>query len=55
MPRPFSSDDLDDLFAIQSRPQVARFLCWDVRDIEQVRAALDAKTRESLLDEEGSA
>jgi RimJ/RimL family protein N-acetyltransferase len=51
--RPFSPEDLDDLFDIQSRPEVARFLYWDARDVEQVREALDLKTRESALDEEG--
>jgi RimJ/RimL family protein N-acetyltransferase len=51
--RPFSPGDLDDLFDIQSRPEVARFLYWEARDAGQVREALDVKTRESVLDEEG--
>lgn len=51
--RPFTCDDLDDLFAIQSRADVARFLYWEPRDVEQVRQALDEKTRETVLDDEG--
>jgi RimJ/RimL family protein N-acetyltransferase len=51
--RPFVPGDLDDLFAIQSRPDVARFLYWDARDREQVRRALDRKTGQSVLAEEG--
>lgn len=51
--RPFSRDDLDELFAIQSRPEVSRFLYWEPRDVEQVRQALQNKTRQSVLRDEG--
>jgi RimJ/RimL family protein N-acetyltransferase len=51
--RPFRPDDLDGLFAMQSRPEVARFLYWEPRDRDQVRQALDRKIHESTLDDEG--
>jgi RimJ/RimL family protein N-acetyltransferase len=51
--RPFRPDDLDDLTAIQSRPEVARFLYWDARDPDQVREALAQKTGQAWLDREG--
>jgi RimJ/RimL family protein N-acetyltransferase len=51
--RPFLAGDLQDLFAVQSRPEVARFLYWEARDLGQVRQVLDAKLQESALREEG--
>jgi RimJ/RimL family protein N-acetyltransferase len=51
--RPFQADDLDGLFAIQSRPDVARFLLWGPRDREQVREVLAKKIGQSTLDDEG--
>jgi RimJ/RimL family protein N-acetyltransferase len=53
--RPFQPDDLDGLVAIQSKPEVARFLYWEPRDREQVRPVLDAKIRQSVLVDEGDA
>jgi RimJ/RimL family protein N-acetyltransferase len=53
--RPFRPDDLDGLFAIQSRPEVTRFLYWDPRDREQVRQVLATKIRQSVLMDEGEA
>jgi RimJ/RimL family protein N-acetyltransferase len=38
--RPFTMKDLDGLTAIQSRPEVARFLYWDAREREEVEPAL---------------
>ena len=38
--RPFTRDDFDDLYAYQSRPDVARYLHWDARDRAQAREAL---------------
>jgi RimJ/RimL family protein N-acetyltransferase len=35
--RPFVEDDLDALFAIQSRAEVARWLYWEPRSREEVR------------------
>jgi RimJ/RimL family protein N-acetyltransferase len=51
--RPFGPDDLDDLYAYQSRPDVARYLHWDARDRAQVRDALEQQCREVALDREG--
>jgi RimJ/RimL family protein N-acetyltransferase len=51
--RPFAVGDLADLYAIQSLPEVARFLYWEPRDLDQARHALDAKVRQRELAEEG--
>jgi RimJ/RimL family protein N-acetyltransferase len=51
--RHFSPGDLDDLYAYQSRPDVARYLHWDARDREQARQALEQQCRETTLDAEG--
>jgi RimJ/RimL family protein N-acetyltransferase len=51
--RPFAATDLDDLHAIQSRPEVARYLYWEARDREQVRLALDNMVRGWSLTGEG--
>jgi len=51
--RPFSPADLDDLYAYQSRPEVARYLHWDARDRAQARAALEQQCRETRLEAEG--
>jgi RimJ/RimL family protein N-acetyltransferase len=51
--RPFLPGDLEELFAIHSRPEVARFLYWEARDLEQVREVLDGKLRQSVLEDEG--
>lgn len=49
--RPFTLDDLDDVYAYQSLPEVARYLYWEPRNREEVRAALAAKTRQAALDD----
>jgi RimJ/RimL family protein N-acetyltransferase len=51
--RPFEAGDLDELHAFHSLPEVARFLYREARDLEQVRAVLDAKMRQGVLDDEG--
>ena len=38
--RPFTPADLDALHAIQSLPEVSRYLYWEPRDAEQVRPLL---------------
>ncbi|WP_242676506.1 GNAT family N-acetyltransferase, partial [Streptosporangium minutum] len=53
--RPFTPDDLDGLHAIQSLPEVARYLYWGPRDLEEVREALNTKITQSALLEEGQA
>jgi len=51
--RPFSPGDFDDLYAYQSRPDVARYLYWDARDNVQVREALVRQCDEITLSAEG--
>ncbi|WP_336206901.1 GNAT family N-acetyltransferase [Nonomuraea sp. LPB2021202275-12-8] len=50
--RPFTPGDLDALHSYESRPDVARYLHWEARDLDAVRTFLDKKiTRTALLDE----
>jgi len=51
--RPFTPGDFDDLYAYQSRPDVARYLRWDARDRAQARQALERQCGETALDAEG--
>jgi RimJ/RimL family protein N-acetyltransferase len=51
--RPYTAEDFDALYAIQSRPEVARYLYWDARDRDEVRQALEAKAQCSVLGDEG--
>ncbi len=51
--RPFQPDDLDDLADINSRPEVVRYLYWDVRSLDEVRPVLAAKITQATLKEEG--
>ena len=51
--RPFRPDDLEDVYAYQSRLDVAQYLYWDARDRAQVREALDRTCRETTFTEEG--
>jgi RimJ/RimL family protein N-acetyltransferase len=51
--RPFEPGDLEELFAFHSLPEVARFLYWEARDLEQVRGVLEAKAGQTALEEEG--
>jgi RimJ/RimL family protein N-acetyltransferase len=44
---------LDRRYAYQSRPEVARYLHWHVRDRAQARAALEELCRETRLEAEG--
>lgn len=51
--RPFTPDDFDDLYAYQSRPDVARYLYWPARDQTEVRRALREQCQETALDADG--
>lgn len=53
--RPFSMEDLDDLHAIQSRPDVAQYLYWEPRSREEVREVLERKAEQRVLAVEGDA
>ncbi len=51
--RAFTWDDLDALFAYQSRPDVTRYLMWGPRSHEEVRAALELKIASTAIAREG--
>jgi RimJ/RimL family protein N-acetyltransferase len=51
--RPHRMEDLDDLLAFHSDPEVVRYVPWPVRNREQVRAALEVKLTQDALTEPG--
>lgn len=51
--RLYTEDDLDDLYAIQSRADVSRYLYWGPRDRDQVRESLGKKIASNRLRAEG--
>ncbi|MFF0270492.1 GNAT family N-acetyltransferase [Kribbella sp. NPDC004536] len=51
--RPHRMDDLDDLYAFHSRPEVVRYTPWPVRDREETRVALERKLPQGALTEPG--
>jgi RimJ/RimL family protein N-acetyltransferase len=51
--RPFARDDVDGLYAMQSLPEVARYLYWEPRDRAEVRLVLHRKLGQSQLHREG--
>ena len=51
--RLYTEDDFDDLYAIQSRPDVTRYLYWGPRDRVQVRESLRKKIASDRLRAEG--
>jgi RimJ/RimL family protein N-acetyltransferase len=51
--RPFRADDFDALYAIQSNPDVVRYLYWEARDEQQVRDALAMRIAKTELTEPG--
>lgn len=51
--RPHRMDDLDDLYAFHSRPEVVRYTPWPVRDREETRVALEKKLPQGELTEPG--
>jgi RimJ/RimL family protein N-acetyltransferase len=53
MLRPYSMDDFEALYDLQSRPDVTRYLYFGARDREQVRESLRAKIQAAVLDGEG--
>jgi RimJ/RimL family protein N-acetyltransferase len=52
--RPYTPDDFDALYDIQSRPEVTRYLLYGVRDRGAVGASLEQKIAAAVLGEEGS-
>jgi RimJ/RimL family protein N-acetyltransferase len=53
--RPFTLDDLDDVHAFHSRPDVVRYLYWDTRSRDEVREVLQRKAQQTVLAAEGDA
>jgi RimJ/RimL family protein N-acetyltransferase len=53
--RPFVAEDFDAVFAMQSRPDVARYLYWDARNEDEVRKALEEKIAGTAIRSEGDA
>jgi len=51
--RPFEAGDFDALFAVHSRPDVARYLYWEPRTKEEVRAVLERKINGRAMRAEG--
>jgi len=51
--RPFRTEDFTDLLAIQSLPEVARYLMWEPRGATEVRQVLDTKIDQRELSAEG--
>ncbi|MBF4572273.1 GNAT family N-acetyltransferase [Herbiconiux sp. VKM Ac-1786] len=51
--RPHRAGDLDDLLRYHSDPEVVRYIPWPVRTREQTEAALDSRTRQGAVTEEG--
>lgn len=51
--RPFTMDDLDALYAIQSRPDVTRYLYWEPRTRDEVSEAIATRVQRTALEAEG--
>jgi RimJ/RimL family protein N-acetyltransferase len=51
--RPFAPGDFEALLAMQSRPDVARWLYGEARDADAVRAALEAKLGRAAISADG--
>jgi RimJ/RimL family protein N-acetyltransferase len=51
--RPYRRDDLGAVYGIQSRPEVTRYLLFDVRNLDQVRIALEERIQAGKPDYDG--
>ncbi|MFB7629929.1 GNAT family N-acetyltransferase [Streptomyces sp. NPDC056149] len=51
--RPFTPQDLDELYDLHRRPDVTRYLLWNARSREETGTALATRCRESELAAEG--
>lgn len=51
--RPFTAGDLEAVYAMQSDPEVTRYLYWDTRTEDEARAALEVKIASTALRREG--
>lgn len=51
--RPFTTDDLDDVWAYQRLPEVTQHTLWDVLDLEESRSSLARMVLENSLEKDG--
>ena len=51
--RPLTDGDFEDLFAFQSDPEITRYVAYDTRDRDGMRAALAAKKRDTTVTNDG--
>jgi RimJ/RimL family protein N-acetyltransferase len=51
--RPFVAEDLDALYDLRSRPDVARYLYWEPNSREEVERELDRRIHRRTLEREG--
>jgi RimJ/RimL family protein N-acetyltransferase len=51
--RPFTPEDLEDVWAYQRQPVVARYLAWEARDRRQSEESVEQMVKESGLAKEG--
>jgi RimJ/RimL family protein N-acetyltransferase len=53
--RPFRASDLDAVHDIESRPEVVRYLMWDVMDRDAAQALLDRRLQQTSIEAEDQA
>jgi RimJ/RimL family protein N-acetyltransferase len=53
MLRPYTETDFDDLYDIQSRPEVTRYLLFGTRDRDQARESLQERIQAASLENDG--
>lgn len=53
--RPFGDDDLDAVYAMQSRPDVTRYLYWGTRSRKDAREMLERIKKMTAIDDESDA
>lgn len=51
--RPFRDEDLDAFHAIQSRPDVVKYLYWEPRSREETREMLERRKLQTAIEREG--
>ena len=52
--RLFDERDLDAVYDIERRPEVARYLYWEARTRDEARAALDRRIQKTSLDDDAA-
>ena len=51
--RPFRDDDLDAFHAIQSRPDIVRYLYWEPKTRDEAKEMLDRRKLQVALEKQG--